>query len=344
MDVTKFALDDSTLQTQTEEDILPLNVHVVYRHVIVFSYIVLAICGSLANSITLYVIIRYQRPLSIQNILVIELLIYNLLISGYSIPTYAYETYRVGQQIGDHLCGFTGFTLFYVACCYLISLLHISLHRYFMISHPHSKLLTFGSTKRTCVIICLSLGILIALYLPSTMGVWGKFGYVKSWGICTSIPSQEGGSGSFRLIGYIVATVLPLTTIILCYGRIIYIVWRQSQKIMNAANEGAKSENEATARRHKQTVNLTRTSMLIAFFFITCNVPLFLNNYVAYLGDILEFDAFATAIYMLHVVTDPVIYAVGDKKIRKQFVGIFSGILINKRSTSTTVTSGSVQF
>ena len=344
MTVSPFQEDNTSIYCQGDEHRLALNANEVYRDIIVVSYIIFAVCGSLANSFTLFVIIRYQRPLSIQNILVTELLITNLLTCGYTIPMLVFEVGEVGQQIGHHLCVFSGFILYFLTCFYLTSLLHISLHRYFMISHPHSKLLTFGSTKRTCVIICVSLGILISYYLPSTMGVWGKFGYVKAWGVCTNVLGEEGGSASFRLIGYIVATVLPLTTIILCYGRIIYIVWRKSQKIRNAANEGSKSENEEPAKRHKQTLNLTRTSMLIAFLFITCNVPLFLVNFIELLQKYLVFNAFATAIYMFHVVTYPVIYAVGDKKIRQQIVKMLNEVRRKKNNTSGNGTSGSIQL
>ena len=273
-------------------------------------YCIVGIC---ANSITCYGIIRSQRPISVQNIFVLVLLCLDL-VQCVCMPVYISDLYLPGQQFSHPLCIIYGSVIFFTGGIHVFTLFLISLHRYFMVVHPKSKYLYFGSRKRTVVIICVSFGINVILITPSLVGVWGRFGHVEPWGICTLIPDDTRASNSFRTFAFGTAFILPFASIIYCYTRIVIVV-RKQQKVINASMGGSKS----TDKQQRQTINLTVTSMIIAILFLISYLPGILLIFIPSV-DTVGYNAFASSIRRLHVVSDPIIYALGDRKLRRYFI------------------------
>ena len=272
----------------------------------------LSIVGLGANGLTCYGILRSQRPLSTQNILVLQLLFLNIVYCVYGMPVYMYDTYLPGEQLINPVCVMFASSMYVTFATHYFTLLLISLHRYFMVVHPHSKYLTFGGKRKTAVIRLSVFMITILMVVPPLTGVWGRFTFVKPWGICAMSP--KGHYLSFRLFSIAGGFILPLISILYCYIRIIIVVRRQ-QKLINSTS---KSDNKTTEKRRRQTLKLTFTSMVITALFIIAFLPGFLLIIFKKL-DTVAGNAFSDIMRFAHILTDPLIYAFADEKLRRYF-------------------------
>ena len=288
-----------------------------------------SITGFCANSLTFYVIVRSQRTLTIQNILVLLLLLLNLVHCLFSLPLYVYDTYLPGPQFSGPLCFIHGSAMFLVSGAHLFTLFMISLHRCFMVVHAQSKYLSFGGRGRTALIICVTLGINLSLFLPPLVGFWGRFVYVGPWGICTLTP--EGPDGSYRTFMFVTAFALPFNAIVYCYVRIIIVV-RKQRKLLNSSISGLKPAD----KRHRKRVNLTFITMAITFCFCLTYLPGLLTAFVPGL-DTIGFNTFSGAIRWCHVVLDPLIYSLGDPEIEDIFHKVIMSDNSPRRTASTPV-------
>ena len=121
----------------TRDQTTPLLQVATYRknhnlfHYFVLTGLILLISIGLSSSFFMLVIVSTKlRPLSIQNILLLDLLTSDILVCTIVMPGFAFEAYHPEQQLPSGLCIMLAFLLYYFQGCHLCALVLISVHRY----------------------------------------------------------------------------------------------------------------------------------------------------------------------------------------------------------------------
>ena len=260
--------------------------------------------------VTVLVLVLYERPFTIQNRLVLNLCINNIIFCVYVLPVYIYDLYVNINSSWGWFCTFQGFAYVFLPCNIMLAYLHITLHRYFAIVFV-SKINgpSYGSYKKTCMIIIASTLLVVAILFPGLLHKWGSFARSPVFGNCTVLPS------TFNIFGQTLAVVLPLCTMIYCYSHILYIVRKQRTRVqaMLPVNSETKS----------QDVRLTVASVLIVLIFFISFMPTLLGDQIPFLRGLVPFQGLSGVLAFTHALTDPVIYVFFDKKLKDDLKKMF---------------------
>lgn len=261
--------------------------------------------GSTLNALTIGIIFRHGgRSMDIQNLLVTNFCASNLLLC-----VIAADTSRRMLTVpfhNAHLCRFRAFSLHVIMCASVYSLLLVSFHRYFVILYPRSRL-GLTSVKKTLLVIGAVWMVCVFVNLPPLTGLWGKFGYEKETRACTLIRSV---SGSFTRFTQIINFVAPLGIHMFCYGHIFLAVRRQNLKM----EKHKQSTDQQSYRRRRQEWHLTLLTFCIIVTYVLCFLPYTISILTSLIRT--PFHAFAVAILWMHIVINPLMYLLGDSRLR----------------------------
>ena len=262
--------------------------------------------GSTINIITIITILKHDgKDLGIQNLLVLNFCVSNLLfcmIAGdtsrrmLTVPFYSI-----------HLCVFRAFSLHVIMTGSVYSLLLVSFNRYFIILYPRS-VLGFTSVKKTLITICLFWLVCFLIMLPPLTGLWGQLGFEQATRACTLIRSK---SATFASFFQIVNFMAPLAIHIYCYGHIFIAVRRQNNKML----EHKTKDTAHGSRRRKQEWNLTLLTFCIIVTYVVCFLPYTISILTRLIRT--PFHTFAVAFLWMHIVINPLVYLVGDSRLRR---------------------------
>lgn len=94
--------------------------------------------------------------------------------------------------------------------------------------------------------------------IPTWLEAWGRFGMNTNTSLCDVIPDRNGKSPMTTL--FLLAFVIPCVTIILCYGRIFWIVRKTSKKTHCSSQNNRRSVTDDSSYETSTAVERSRAS------------------------------------------------------------------------------------
>ena len=292
---------------------------------LVFALLVAA-AGFFFNSLMALLIYLHEQVVTTQNRLVLNLCLNNMVFCCYVLPVYVYDLSQGLQNKWGVFCEIQGFIFMFVQCNVILAYLHITLHRYFTIVFARTGTLGYGSARRTWMIVTFSSLLLAAVMSLGLVHIWGRYGQSHSSGICTLLSDKDGGEdGNFKLFGNLLAILLPLLAMAYCYGHILYTMRRHSERLdkgMHAAlksgeHRGSPTSDGTRNKRRSREVYVTVLSVSIVAVFVVSYVPYLVAQHVTSFHNWVMLHALSGALAYIHALTDPLIYVLGDSRLRK---------------------------
>jgi hypothetical protein len=270
--------------------------------------------GTVINIIAIF-LIRNHGATTAQNRLMINLAANNIFFSSVLLPYMSFSHFASERIPRGPPCVLFAYAVHVIQGMAVLSLLLISLNRFFVILYSKDRRFTFGARKRTLAILATSWLLTMLLLAPPAAGLWGQYGYETRFGVCTLIRSQLRPVKLFNLAITLLAFVLPLGGMIGCYARILCAVRKQGRRI----NHGALVKGH-----RRKEIALTWLSLRLVLAFIVVNLPFTLTITFSALERTPAFQATATVIMWCHVIVNPVLYISGDSRLRNIFLAKFS--------------------
>lgn len=94
--------------------------------------------------------------------------------------------------------------------------------------------------------------------IPTWLEAWGRFGMNSKTFICDVIPDRNGKSPMITL--FLLAFVIPSVTIIVCYGRIFWVVRKANKKSQRTVQNNRRSVMEDSSFETSTAAEKSRTS------------------------------------------------------------------------------------
>lgn len=298
---------------------------------------VVAAVGFCLNVLMLLLIYFNESSLTAQNRLVLNLCCNNIVFCVYVLPVYIYDLVRGLDNDWGIYCELQGFFFMFNQCNVILAYLHITLHRYFTIVFPNSTVLGYGSARKTWVIVAISSALLALVMSVGLLGIWGRYGQSWTSGVCTLLSDKQGGSGNYKLFGYLVAILFPLVAMAYCYGHILYIVRRHKNRFTRGTKApltpslSITSQSDSIRSKFKsRETYVTVLSVSVVAVFALSYIPYLLAQHVNFLQNWILFQAVSGALSYVHALTDPLIYVLGDSTLRKQLRRLFQDSKCNE--------------
>ncbi|ELT87234.1 hypothetical protein CAPTEDRAFT_185217 [Capitella teleta] len=283
--------------------------------------------GFCLNMMMLLLIRLHEPVFSTQNRLVLNLCVNNLVFCAYVLPVYIYDLVRGLDNDWGVFCRLHGFFFMFMQCNVIMAYLHIALHRYFTVVLPGSHIFSYGSARKTWLIVLLSSALLALVMSVGLLGIWGSYGQSRTSGVCTLLSD----SSNYKLFGYLVAILLPLVAMVYCYGHILIVVRRHKARLSRASNSqssksstGSSSLNGSIRQKFKsKEAYVTLLSVSVVSVFALSFIPYLLAQHVSFLQNWVIFQAVSGALSYIHALTDPLIYVLGDSSLRRHLKRLF---------------------
>ena len=112
--------------TSSNDTYVRLYLHKEYTIIRMVSACLVAAVGFVFNCVTAVAIGYYERPLNIQNRLVLNLCINNVIFCGYFLPLITYDLYTDVHNKWGVFCQIQGFLYIFSNCNILLAYLHIT--------------------------------------------------------------------------------------------------------------------------------------------------------------------------------------------------------------------------
>ena len=221
-DERTYVYDNSSNATTT---IHPSQAYVYLR---VVGILLIMVFSLLINTATIVTIRKYQRTMTTQNRLIVNMCAINLIYSLLVQSGMVYSNIAWGWHLGDTACRLAGFMMYLTQGGSIMALMLIAVHRYCIIVHPFSKTLTLSPGKRTLGILAGSWLFVLVVLVPPLTETWCKFGFYTTDATCNLLKQE---SMSYILFVALVMIAFPVAAKVYCYGRIFCIVRKQNQKM-----------------------------------------------------------------------------------------------------------------
>ena len=148
------------------------NTHFLWIKGITFA--ITSVLGMLISIATLLTLLKVFNNLNTQLILISNMCISYFLYSIMVLPLDAAVQLNHGQMLDATLCRIHGYLGNALSAGMLVSLLLVTIHRYFVIIYTSSKILTFGGKAKTISIIVALNAFFYIFLFPPLFGLFGK--------------------------------------------------------------------------------------------------------------------------------------------------------------------------
>ena len=163
------------------------------------------------------------------------------------------------------------------------------------------------------------------ILLSALFGVWGQLGYYPPTGMCVSY-SEDKADDLYRSLTLVLSFVLPLVVMIYCYSHILFEVLRQKKKLLKTVvKEASQGGRKMQVSKWNKEVYLAGVSALIIGVYILTWLPSFLVVNVKALSENSVFWGISYVTNKIHAVTDPLIYVLGDPRLRRHIRSALCG-------------------
>ncbi|ELT98108.1 hypothetical protein CAPTEDRAFT_207770 [Capitella teleta] len=303
--------DATSIPTQdsTAED-FSFAVHAEFVYIRGLGAIFVGVAGTVINVLVFLLIWRHGAGTA-QNRLMMNLTLNNIFYSCAILPCMSFSHFAGHLVPRGAPCVIFAFALHVIQGMAVLSLLLISLNRFFVILCSKDPRFTFGGWQRTLAILLASWVLSSLLLSPPTAGLWAQYGFDWRFGVCTLIRSDAKSAKMFNLAISLLAFVLPLSGMICCYARILWAVRKQGRSI---------SHGSLVKGHRRREIAITWLSLRLVLAFILLNLPFTLTIVIPVLEQTPGFQATATLTMWCHALVNPVLYISGDSRLRNAFL------------------------
>ena len=304
---------DRLAQSMAQRD----NVFVAMEATILILVDITALIG---NILVFAVAYRNRRRLTITDVLIVALSLTDLLVATSVMPLSAGALIAGVWPYHRAVCLFQGFCVITFATASLNTLSVIALNRYFCIVKPNDYRTVF-SMKRTLGYLVI-VWLLACLFSVSTL-VFGREDYAFQPGKVLCVYPFEINI-AYTVCLDVMFIGVPTSTIVFCYWRVFKTV-RGQNRVMTA--NGVDSATRVNVR----DANITKTLVAVVVGFALCWLPVLVMDTTDVVTGALilprQMYLFYTIMVFLSSTINPFIYAVVNKRFKREFLKIFRLIL-----------------
>ena len=233
---------------------------------------VASLVGFVGNGLVVAVILRAKKLKSVMNRFILHLAISDMIVSVLAIPLFLFINFNNGltnDTTSLIVCKLARFFQYLSPEASMTLLITIGWNRYQAVVHP-LNIMTYGSANKLILAAWLFAILVVSpsLYLthlgPESLDAVTN----QSLTYCTTIPATTVSGLIYVMFLSLVGYLLPLTSLIILYGKIYKTVWRRK-----SAQLGESRPIEAFIRSRKKVLKMFLT---VIFVFLLTWVPLLL--------------------------------------------------------------------
>ncbi|XP_071794106.1 G-protein coupled receptor 54-like [Asterias amurensis] len=280
---------------------------------------IISIIGLVGNGTVLCIIFKYREMQNITNYFIANLALTDVAMLGIcAIPTAAG---LAGMKMEEGLCkgvNYMQFVAVQATCCTLTAM---SIDRYLLIVHAVKS----RKTRTTTRAIIVNVAVWIASFVVhSPVAI---FYQLTEQGCELHIGKDGNGAKYYYLGAFLSMYVIPLMIILMCYAKILIIVWRKT----SAGTESAQAHERSIRQKRK----ITRMVFIVVLLFAVCWAPIhcillweqFKTEDITNLSTAMAFAClrlFALCLAYANSLTNPFIYAFTTASFKKHFKKVLS--------------------
>uniref|UniRef100_A0ABD2XHM2 G-protein coupled receptors family 1 profile domain-containing protein n=1 Tax=Trichogramma kaykai TaxID=54128 RepID=A0ABD2XHM2_9HYME len=206
--------------------------------------------GIPGNLLTLFALFRTKKFKNATAVFIMNLSLSDLMFCCVVLPLAASMFWHGVWRHGPFFCQLFPFLRYALVAVSLFTVLSITINRYVMIGHPRLYPKIYTPRNLLCMVLSTWVGGFGAL-LPTTFGVWGRFGLDPAIGSCSILPDANGRTPKISL--FVLAFVAPCLSIVVCYARIFHIVRRTALK---SRRRDAEQQQQQQQQQRRDATNV----------------------------------------------------------------------------------------
>ena len=244
----------------------------------------------------------------------LNLCLNNSLLCSFLLPIVTYShlnSEALPTIFPDWFCRILGYLLYVYQGQSYFGLFLITLNRYFVMVRPKNKYLGFGGRKKTLAILATSWILTLVILLIPVIDLLGEYGYVRILGFCTLKRFDVQLNYHFIRFLAFISFLNPLILMVIAYIWILVVVITQKKKVHTTG------QTTMNSRKWRRETSLTLTSFSLVAVFIIGFLPISLCTFFPKLNFIPAYQATASVLGYLHTIVNPLLYVLGDPKIRR---------------------------
>lgn len=293
------------------------------------------ITALVGNLLVFAVAYRNRRRLTITDLLIVALSFTDLLVALTVMPLSSGALITGLWPYNRWLCLFQGFCMITFAAASLNTLSVIAVNRYYCVVKSNNYRTVF-STRKT--LAYLAIGWVTALGFSVPPLVFGRDDYSFQPGkVLCLYPFEINIVYTISLDGVFIG--LPTTLICFCYWRVFRTV-RRHKRVRTGNSQ------ELTSRMNVQEANITKTLVAVLLGFASCWLPVFVMDTIDVVTGALKLPRqlylFYTFVVFLSSTINPFIYALVNKRFRREYCKIFRQLcrrhVLEPTATATSIT------
>ena len=300
------------------------------------AYITVILLSLFGNVVVIHVVQKNQRMRTITNYLIINMALADLLTTVFNmLPTLYWifsglDAWAVGGWLGQTLCKLLNFAQSVSVTVSVLSLCAIAFDRFFAITWPLKRVITFRAAK--CIITSSWLSsITIAgpqLYVLTTTGKQGLAQCVENW-----VPpfNQATAARDYTIALFVLLYALPLAIIAFLYTVIMLKLWRR-----RTPGQELTLNQENMEKTNRKVFKMLVTVVIV---FALSWLPLYVRMFVMFAESDrfvcgLPYDMDFLTLFFGHAnsAINPFIYVIFNENYRKGFKTVLSTV---KRGTES---------
>lgn len=290
------------------------------------------ITALVGNALVFAVAYRNRRRLTITDLLIIALSLTDLLVALTVMPLSAGALIAGVWLYNRSVCLFQGFCVITFATASLNTLSVIAINRYFCVVKSNDYRTVF-STRKTLGYLAIVWLAAFSFSVPPL--VFGKDDYAFQPGkVLCVYPFEINMAYTVCLDALFIG--LPTATICFCYWHVFRTVRRRNRAVSG-------NGQELTARMNVQEANITKTLVVVLVGFALCWLPVLVMDTIDVVTGALilprQLYLFYTFMVFLSSTINPFIYALVNKRFRREYCKIFRLLCTRHAQEPTTTLS-----
>lgn len=269
LSVLPFEIDFN--ETEFFLDLSSLNIFLIVLYVIIF------IVGLLGNVFVIFVIIKFKSMRTLTNYFLVNLTVGDILVVFICIPVTLGSTIYKKWIYGELLCKLTPFIQGAAVGISVLSLLLISISRYFAIYKPLTAKIIF-STKNVRLMLAGIWAVSIASFAPllfvNSVKTTNLIGVLESKQ-CEENWKSQFDKNIFNLFVFCILFVWPFIVMMIAYSVIGYTLWYGNPELM----EDCKTHQIKTNLILKQRRRTVKMLICVVITFGVCWLPYYIVNF-----------------------------------------------------------------
>lgn len=286
----------------------------------------------LGNVLVFAVAYKNRRRLTITDILIIALSLTDLLVALTVMPLSAGALITGVWLYNRWLCLFQGFCVITFACASLNTLSVIAVNRYYCVVKYNDYRRVF-CTKRTLGYLILVWLAAFCFSLPPLLFSANDYAFQAGKVLCV-YPFEINLAYTVCLDVLFIG--VPTATIGYCYWHVFRTVQQRNRAV------SGKGQELTTSRMNIQEANITKTLIVVVVGFALCWLPVLVMDTIDVVtGDLIlprQLYLFYTFMVFLSSTINPFIYALVNKRFRKEYWRVLR-LLLRRQVTQLTVAS-----